>query len=164
MGCIADYLITPFREKWSFSRHAALCSRTSPKPLCAVAHLNARVCVLKQGPHSPLHGFLTNQPTNPGKPRLLAARLGAEGCPYISRTSNSPVSPLSLFLPPSPFVAPEEGLGHPGAFLLPRWLLRGRMEVAPAGTGWAPCPCVPLPLWQHFSIAPIPATEYFPES
>lgn len=64
--------------------------------------------------HTALLHKPTNQPTSSGKLRVLAARLGAEVCLHISWTSSIPVSPLSVFLPPSPFVAHEEGLGHLG--------------------------------------------------
>ena len=125
---------------------AAINVQMSPKPLWAMAHVSLRVCALKQGPHSPLHGFLTNQPTNPGEPTLLAARLGAERCPHISWTSNSPVSPLSLFLPPSPFVAHGEGLGHPGHSCCPGSSSEAGQRYREASASWlglgttSPCP------------------------
>lgn len=155
--CIRDFLVTPFRK------NGALGSQRCPKPVWAVAHLNLRVFVLKEGPHSP--SSQTNEPTQENRDSLLLGWV-LKGV-LTSHEPQTAQFPPFLISPSISFCCTWGGIGWPQAFLLPRWLLRGRTEVrelVPAGLGWAPCPRVPLPPWQRFNIAPIPATEYFPES
>lgn len=108
---------SPSREKW-----VASYIQMSPEPLWAMVHLSLGLCP-KQGPFGPLHGFLTNQKSNPGKQRLPPAGLGVEECPLNTHNFNSPAAPFSLFAPPSHLLQMIK------AFLLPRWLLKGRTEV-----------------------------------